>query len=107
MQPSLGRFGWRAGECSTGGWGARRALQLRVGSRRKQEAGRRTVHDVDFHGASARPGGCVQGPDALGTGGVDLGRTRVGRAVAVAAAAAAAAICASPGTTVLLGLGLC
>ena len=62
------------------------------------------VHDVGLHGASAGLGGCAQGPDALGTGG---GRTRVGRAVAAAAAAAAAAISASPGTIVLLGLGLC
>ena len=39
---------------------------------RKQDAGQ--AHNVGFHGASARLGGCVQDPGALGTGGVDLER---------------------------------
>ena len=74
MQPSLGRFGWRAGECSTGDGGPGECCNYEWAAEgsRKQDAGQ--VHDVGFHGASARPGGCVQGPDALGTGGVDLGR---------------------------------
>lgn len=54
------------------GWPGERCNYDAAEGSRKRDAGQ--VHDVGFHGASAGLGGCVQGPDALGTGGVDLGR---------------------------------
>lgn len=81
-----------------GGPGERCNYEWAAEGSRKQDPGQ--VHDVGLHGASARLVGCVQGPDTLGTGGVDLERDTS------RPSSSSAAISASPGTTVLLGLGL-